>query len=152
MNFEQVLPPGSVRLGENLSSKAQAISRIAELLGAASGRAAEWIEAALLAREALGSTGVGSGVALPHARLHALSSTHAVLLRLSSPLDFGSIDAKPADLICGVIAPDEPNAELLTAVAAVSRVLRDAAKTQALRQAGDGEVARRILLGLPALA
>ncbi len=147
MNLGQVLPPGSVQLNVPLDDKLRAISHVAGLLAAASGVARDTIEAALIAREALGSTGVGSGVGLPHARLHSLRKTHAVFLRAQAPIGFESIDGRPVDLLCAVIAPDEPNAELLTAVSAVSRVLRDAEKTAALRECGDPDKTRRILLG-----
>jgi len=146
-----VLPPGSVELGAELTSKALAIAHAADLLAAASVASAEEIELALLAREGLGSTGVGGGVALPHARLHVLTSTHAVFLRLSTPIGFDAIDGKPVDLVCAIIAPDDPSADLLTAVSAISRVLKDGAKTAALRECADGEAARWIMLGATAV-
>jgi nitrogen PTS system EIIA component len=147
MNLPEVLPPGSVLLDLSLPDKARAISHVAGLLAAAAGVPAETIEAALVAREALGSTGVGGGVGLPHARLHVLRGTHAVFVRLAAPIPFDSIDNQPVDLLCAVVAPDEPNAALLTAVAAVSRVLRDAAKTAALRSSRDAADVRATLLG-----
>lgn len=147
MNLNEVLPPGSVLLDLSLPDKTRAISHVAGLLAAAAGTSTEIIEAALVAREALGSTGVGAGVALPHARLRTVRGSHAVFVRLASPIAFDSIDGKPVDLICAIIAPDKPNAALLTAVAAVSRVLRDAEKTAALRATRDAAEARSILLG-----
>lgn len=146
MNLQEVLPPGAVLLDLGLPDKARAISHAARVLAAASGASPQVLEAALLAREALGSTGVGGGVGLPHARLHALHGTHAVFVRLASPIDFDSIDNNPVDLVCAVVAPDEPNAALLTAVSAISRVLRDAAKTAELRATQSSAVARDILL------
>ena len=147
MNLEEVLPPGSVLLDLSLSDKSRAISHVAGLLAEAAGTSAEVIEASLLAREALGSTGVGGGVGLPHARLHLLTRTHVVFVRLSAPINFESIDARPVDLLCGVVAPDEPNAELLTAVGAMARVLRDGAKTTRLRETRQAQEARQILVG-----
>ncbi|MFN2425357.1 MAG: PTS sugar transporter subunit IIA [Candidatus Binatia bacterium] len=146
MNLEEVLPPGAVLLDLSLPDKAHALAHMAGLLAAAAGTSTETIEAALTAREALGSTGVGGAVALPHARLHVLRGTHAVFVRLASPIAFDSIDDKPVDLVCAVVAPDEPNAALLSAVSAVSRVLRDDAKKSALRATGDAAEARGILL------
>lgn len=146
MNLNEVLSPGSVLLDLSLQNKARAISQVAALLGVSARIPAATIETALFAREALGSTGVGGGVGLPHARLHVLRSTHAVFLRLDTPIGFDSIDGKPVDLVCGIVARDEPNAELLTALGAISRVLRDATKTAALRETRDAEEARRILL------
>lgn len=147
MNLEDVLTPGSVLLDLNLPNKARAISQVAALLGVSARLPAATIETALFAREALGSTGVGGGVGLPHARLHALRATHAVFLRLDSPIGFDAIDGKPVDLVCGIVAPDEPNADLLTALGAMSRVLRDASRSAALRKSRDAEEARSVLLG-----
>jgi len=147
MSLEKVLPCGSVLLGVGVPDKAQLISRAARQLAVMTGASAEALESALLAREALGSTGVGSGIALPHARLHILGGTHAVFLRLATPISFDSVDDKPVDLVCAIVAPDEPSAALLTAVSAISRTLRDAAKTTALRGTSNAADVRRILLG-----
>lgn len=146
MNLQEVLPAGAVLLDLSIPDKARAISHAARALATASGTSREVLEAALVAREALGSTGVGGGVGLPHARLHALRGTHAVFVRLASPIPFDAIDSQPVDLLCAVVAPDEPNAALLTAVAAISRVLRDADKTAALRATQSAAVARDLLL------
>jgi PTS system nitrogen regulatory IIA component len=147
VNLEEVFPAGSVLLDLGITDKAHVLAGVAKLLAKATGTAASTIESALLARENLGSTGVGGGVALPHARLHTLTETRCVFVRLASPIAFDAIDGKPVDLICGLVAPDEPNAELLTALSAVSRVLRDAAKTSSLRKTYDASEARRILTG-----
>ncbi|MFN2375904.1 MAG: PTS sugar transporter subunit IIA [Candidatus Binatia bacterium] len=146
MILDKVLPAGSVVLDFAAPDKAAVIAHLSSMLAAAASVPPALIETALLAREALGSTGVGSGVALPHARLHVLSGTHAVFLRLAAPVNFDSIDGRHVDLVCGVVAPDEPNAALLTAVAAVSRVLRDAATTAGFREARDAEEVRRGLV------
>ncbi|HXC52526.1 MAG TPA: PTS sugar transporter subunit IIA [Candidatus Limnocylindrales bacterium] len=147
MNLEQVLTPDSVSLDLTLTDKPRAIAHAASLLASEAGMPSDVVEGALLAREALGSTGVGGGIALPHARLHRLAKTHAVFLRLLSPIGFESNDARPVDLVCAIIAPDEPSAELLTAVSQIARVLRDQDKTAALRQSHDASEARAILVG-----
>jgi len=146
MKLQEVLPPGAVLLDLSIPDKARALSHAARALATASGTPREIIEAALIAREALGSTGVGGGVGLPHARLHVLRRTHAVFVRLASPIPFDAIDNQPVDLLCAVIAPDEPSAALLTAVSAISRVLRNADKTAALRATQSAAVARDLLL------
>lgn len=141
-----VLPPDAVQLDVDATSKALVIAHAADLLAAASGVSGEAIEAALLAREALGSTGVGAGVGLPHARLHNLDAPHALFLRLATPIAFDAIDDKPVDLVCVVVAPDEPNAALLTTVSALSRTLRDAQQVADLRGCPSAEDARQVLL------
>jgi nitrogen PTS system EIIA component len=147
MNLETMLAPESVSLDITLTDKPRAIAHAASLLASEAGMPTEVVEGALLAREALGSTGVGGGIALPHARLHQLAKTHAVFLRLLQPIGFEANDARPVDLVCAIIAPDEPTAALLTAVSQIARVLRDQDKTAALRQSHDAEEARAILVG-----
>lgn len=146
LNLALALPPDAVQLDADLPSKTLVIAHAADLLAEASGASGEAIEHALLAREGLGSTGVGSGVGLPHARLHGLDTPHAVCLRLAAPIAFDAIDDKPVDLVCVVIAPDEPNAALLTTVSALSRTLRDAGRVAELRGCTGAEEARGILL------
>lgn len=147
MNLEQMLPPASVSLDIPVHDKPRAIAHAASVLASEAGLPSEAVEGALLAREALGSTGVGGGIALPHARLHRLEKTYAVFFRLLRPIGFESNDARPVDLMCAIIAPDEPSGALLTAVSQISRVLRDEDKREALRQSHDAEEARAILLG-----
>jgi len=147
VNLEDVFPPNFVRLDLGILDKGHVLSGMAKLLASSSGAPVALIESALLARENLGSTGVGAGVALPHARLHALNATHGVFMRLAAPIAFDAIDGKPVDLVCGIIAPDEPNAALLTALSAISRALRDESKTATLRGTYDPVEARRILVG-----
>ncbi|HEY2773950.1 MAG TPA: PTS sugar transporter subunit IIA [Candidatus Binatia bacterium] len=144
--MEDVLPEGAVLLDIDLVDKPRAISHVAGLLAALAGTAPETIEGALLAREALGSTGVGGGVALPHARLHSLRKTHAIFVRLVSPILYESIDSMPVDLLCAIVAPDEPNSDLLTAVSALARPLRDQLKKSVLRETRDVAQARKVLL------
>ena len=146
LKMEEVLPATCLLLDVEIADKARALSQIAAKLALAARIPAAAVEGALLAREALGSTGVGHGVGLPHARLHLLRSTHAVFFRLAPPIVYDSIDGLPVDLLCAVVAPDEPNADLLTVVSAFSRVLRDAEKTKLLRETTDPGEARVVLL------
>jgi nitrogen PTS system EIIA component len=147
MEMNKVLPVDAVLLDVELVDKARAISEVAARLAESSSLTTEQIEGALLAREALGSTGVGDGVALPHARVHALSEPHAVFVRTSRPIVYESTDAKPVDLICAVVAPDEPSAALLTVVSAMAKRLRNQACKTLLRETKNADEARRALIG-----
>lgn len=89
---------------------------------------------ALLAREADGSTGVGQGVAVPHARLPVPRMT-GVFLRLEQPVDFESVDGRPVDLVFALFAPENAEIEHLRALAKVSRLLRRAELREQLRKA-----------------
>ena len=90
---------------------------------------------ALMEREALGSTGLGSGVAVPHARLEGLTQMRGVFVRLDQPVAFESVDEQPVDLIFALFAPPNASSEHLRALARVSRMLRQGDLREHLRQA-----------------
>lgn len=95
------------------------------------------VAAPLLAREALGSTGIGRGIALPHARIANLPRPFGLLARLEKPVDFAAIDDEPVDLVFLLLTPENAGREHLAALAAISRVLRDEAVARRLRAARD---------------
>lgn len=100
---------------------------------------------AVLERERLGSTGVGEGVAIPHARLEGLSAPIGAFARLSEPVDFEAVDDRPCDLVFMLLAPMTAGADHLRALAAVSRAFREASIRAALRGAGTREQVVSIL-------
>ncbi|HWV96622.1 MAG TPA: PTS sugar transporter subunit IIA [Xanthobacteraceae bacterium] len=85
-------------------------------------------------REELGSTGMGDGVALPHARIPELQKVFAILARLQKPLAFDAIDNRPVDIVCMLFLPAGRSGESLNALAAVARKLRDPEARDRLRQ------------------
>lgn len=128
------------------SSKRQALGAVAELaaqaLGADPGRVLE----AVLQREALGSTGLGNGVAVPHARIEGLDKVVGVFVRLDAPINYGAVDDRPVDLLFGLFAPPSDGAGHLRALAAVSRALRSAELREALRQARTPDAVRALFV------
>ena len=88
---------------------------------------------ALMNREALGATGVGNGVAIPHARIKGLDKVVGAFFKLDKPMDFSSVDRKPVDLIFALFAPEGAGVEHLKALALVSRTLRDDSVRSKLR-------------------
>lgn len=96
-------------------------------------------------REALGSTGFGRGVALPHARLDAVNRSVAAILRLEAPVDFAAADALPVDLVIGLLSPTNVGAAHLHALAAISRLVRDEGMHRALADAADAEALYALL-------
>jgi nitrogen PTS system EIIA component len=89
----------------------------------------------LVAREALGSTGVGQGIAVPHARIGGLHDFFGLFARLERPIDFTAIDERPVDLVFLLLIPDEAGNDHLAALACVSRRLRDRDAAAQLRTA-----------------
>src|SRR3954463_7158660 len=94
---------------------------------------------AVLRREELGSTGLGNGVAVSHARLDAVTRPAGVLARLKHPIAFEAIDGHPVDLVCLLLLPASPQVVQLQALAYVARTLRDADVLVRTRRAGDSD-------------
>ncbi|MNY20483.1 Nitrogen regulatory protein [compost metagenome] len=101
---------------------------------------------ALLEREALGSTGLGSGVAVPHARVAGLDRVCAVFVRLETPVAYESLDDRPVDLLFALFAPLNAGAEHLRALAAVSRAMRSPHLREHLRQARTVDAVRALFV------
>jgi PTS system nitrogen regulatory IIA component len=100
---------------------------------------ADEVSTQIIKREELGSTGVGSGVALPHARLRGLKVPFGVFARLRHAIDFEAIDEQPVDLVFLLLQPDAPDDVQLNALACVARTLRDPETLQQVRGASDRE-------------
>lgn len=146
MDLGELLDPGAITLKVHASSKRQALSIVAEIAARTLDMPAAEIAAKLMARERLGSTGVGHGVAVPHARLKDLERMHGVFVRLEAPVDFGAVDEQPVDLIFALLAPADHPAEHLRALAKVSRALRQADLREHLRQAHSADAVRALLV------
>ncbi|MGF1503057.1 MAG: PTS IIA-like nitrogen regulatory protein PtsN [Paracoccaceae bacterium] len=91
------------------------------------------VMAGLTAREQLGSTAMGGGVAIPHARIAGLEQIVGLFARLDKPVDFDAADGQPIDLVFALLAPEEAGADHLRALARVSRLLRSAENCGKLR-------------------
>ena len=146
MDIGELLADGGVVLRSGASSRRQALHTVAEAaahtLGLPEGRIME----ALLEREALGSTGLGSGVAVPHARLEGISRVTAVFVRLDTPVAYGAVDDRPVDLLFALFAPPCDGAEHLRALAAVSRALRSPEMREQVRQARTVDAIRALFV------
>lgn len=90
----------------------------------------------LTAREKLGSTGFGGGVAIPHAKLAGISAVTGMVVRLAHPIEFAAVDDMPVDLVFLLLSPRDAGADHLKALARVSRRLRDRLFLAKLRGAG----------------
>ena len=135
MDIDSLLAPDGIVLRGGASSKKQALNMVAEIAAKALGVDAARANEALLEREALGSTGLGAGVAAPHARLEGLDRVRAVFVRLDTPVAYEALDDRPVDLLFALFAPPDAGAAHLRALAAVSRALRSAELRERLRQA-----------------
>jgi len=138
MRLSEMITPATIAVHVHIDDKAHALRFAAASLGARSGLDPERIREALASREALGSTGIGRGIAVPHVCLTNLDRPYALFCTLADPIDFDAIDNKPVDLIFTIITPPGSGAgggEALSYLAAVSRMLRDEGLASALRNA-----------------
>ncbi|MGB0449013.1 MAG: PTS IIA-like nitrogen regulatory protein PtsN [Porticoccaceae bacterium] len=93
----------------------------------------------LVARERLGSTGIGEGVAIPHCRVSGFNRIHGCLIKLEDPVDFGALDDQPVDLIFALIVPEEQNDEHLATLARIASIMQNDQSRQSLRQCNNNE-------------
>jgi PTS system nitrogen regulatory IIA component len=125
MKFADLVKPAALKVLQATTSKKRLLHEAADLAHAAYGLNTDIAFDALMERESLGPTGVGHGIALPHARLPDLDHVVGVFLLLERPVDFDSVDRQPVDLCFALFAPEEAGVAHLKALALVSRSLRD---------------------------
>lgn len=133
MELAKLLIPAAVRVVGQLTSKKRLFQELGEIAAQAYGLNGATAIEGLQERESLGPTGVGHGIALPHARLQGLQRISGVFLRLEKPLDYDSVDRLPVDLIFALFAPKDSGVDHLKALALVSRTMRDPAVCAKLR-------------------
>src|SRR3954466_7788663 len=149
MDLAELLRPEGVVANLRVVAKKQALQELAKRAAEVpelKGRIAERdIFDVLLERERLGTTGVGSGIAIPHGKLADVKSMFGLFARLDNPVDFEAIDEQPVDLIFLLLAPEGAGADHLKALARVSRLLRDRAICEKLRGADQAEAIYALL-------
>jgi PTS system nitrogen regulatory IIA component len=131
LSFEAVLPALKV------NSEKQALQELSDRAAAVSGLPAREIYDSILQRERLGSTGVGNGIAIPHAKLAKAQQIFGLFARLKRPVDFEAQDGAPVDLMFMLIAPESAGADHLKALSRIARAVRDPAFTARLRATRD---------------
>ena len=144
-DLSDLLRPDAVLTGVAAGSRKAALAHVAGVAAGLVGGDAREIGERLAAREKLGSTGFGYGVAIPHARLPDLAAVTGVFVRLAQPIEFGAVDDLPVDLIFTLLSPVEAGADHLKALARVSRRLRDRPLLAKLRGAGSRDALYALL-------
>jgi nitrogen PTS system EIIA component len=138
MAMGELIGANHVIVGLRVAGKTQLLRELARRVGAALSLDQRMILDALQTRENLGATGLGKGFALPHARLGVLQRSFVLFVRLSRPIDFGSIDGLPGDLVILLLTPENADNQHLATLAALSLMQR-------LRQAPDAAALHRSL-------
>jgi PTS system nitrogen regulatory IIA component len=145
MTIGDLLEPGAVTLRVSAANKRQVLGVIADVAARVFGVDADETLESLIEREAAGSTGVGQGVAIPHARLTGLDRVRAVFMRLETPVAFGAVDDKPVDLLVALFAPKDADSSHLRALARISRVMRQPDLREQLRKARSADAVHVML-------
>lgn len=134
-DLRDLLAPGAVLTHSKAATRKQVIQRLAESLARVAGLDARAVCEAVMRRERLAGTGIGEGVALPHALIEGLTRPLCGFARLETPADFQAPDGRGADLVVMLLSPPTSNAEHLKALAKLSRLLRRAEVRDGLRAA-----------------
>lgn len=152
MELIELLDLDRVKNNIEASSKKSLLQDLSYLLAKSSDIPDAEIFALVMERERLGSTGVGHGVAIPHARIPGLDKIVGCFASLTNPVDFDSIDDEPVDLVFMMVGPEDGGSEHLKALARISRLLRNRDTCQKLRSATNNEMLYDLLVGQRSVA
>ena len=142
MKITDVLTPAMTQCDLPGGSKKRVLENLSTFITEQLGGDSEQTDAlfhSLVARERLGSTGIGEGIAIPHCRAPGFKRIHGCLIKLENPVDFGSLDDQPVDLIFALIVPEEQNDEHLATLARIASMMQNDQSRQSLRQCNNNE-------------
>ena len=146
MKIEEFLSPGDVLIDVRAADKERLLQDLSARAAAALNLDAEYVGRQITARESLGSTGMGAGIGLPHARIDGIERPFGILARLKRPIDFDAIDGQQTDLVFFLLLPASSSDENLNTLACVARKLRAPDRLKKLRLAADADGLFRELL------
>jgi len=150
MDLSDLIEVSAVMPALKANSKKQLLQMLAEKAATITGIPEREIFDTVLQREKLGSTGVGSGIAIPHGKLPGVKKITGVFARLEAPVDFESLDDQPVDLVFLLLAPESAGADHLKALSRIARVLRDQDTVSKIRGSDDAAAIYTFLAEKPA--
>lgn len=146
MKLSEILSPDCIRLDADATSKKRVLESASELLADTDqSLSPRQVFDCLIAREKLGSTGLGHGVAIPHGRLSGLDKTIGVFLRVPNGVDFDAPDNEPVDLVFALLVPEESTDEHLQVLANIASYFNAEGSRDALRVDISPQKARELL-------
>ena len=143
MLFLDHVPTDGVMIGLSVNSKKQLLEQISAHAGSLTKMPARLIFDALISRERLGSTGIGDGIAIPHAVFAELTRSVVIITTIETAVAFDAHDKKPVDLIFTILGPDRADCDHLQLVSAAAKFLANGARCKALRSAKKASDIRR---------
>lgn len=148
MNIANLFATDHVFLNVSVSTREQLFALLAERAGELGVVNPEFCNKALHVREELGSTGLGNGIAIPHARVEGIDGVVGFLATLDRPIDFEAVDGEPVDLVMMLLMPEQAGGDQIKALSRIAKVARDEAAVNALRRAVSVDEVTDILEGL----
>ena len=145
MTVSALLSPQTIFLDTEISSKKKLLELIANIVADQTKLSESSIYNNLLNRERLGSTGMGQGFAVPHARLAELDKTVACFFRLKEPVNFESPDNRPVDLVFTIVIPEEATEEHLVILSSLARIFSRGEVCEAIRNAASKDEIAQII-------
>ncbi len=145
MPLTDILPLKGVMPAVRVSTKKALLEAIAEQASQITQLPSRLVFDALLQRERLGSTGIGSGIAIPHSKFESLASLVGLFARVEKPILFDALDGEPVDLVFVLLAPEGAGADHLKGLSKIARVLRNPSITAKLRASKDADVIHALL-------
>jgi PTS system nitrogen regulatory IIA component len=147
MQLADFLDFDAIKTGLPGGNKRSLLQQLAHLAGQRLGVDSAVVLASLTEREALGSTGFGQGVAIPHGKIEGLTKIYGLFARVAEAVDYKAIDGRPVDLVFLLLSPPDSGAEHLKALAAISRVTRNGATLEKMRGARSRDALAAVLIG-----
>ncbi len=146
-NIAKILPLSNVVLNLEVSSKKRAFEQAGLLFENNCGIARSTVSENLFARERLGSTGLGHGVAIPHGRISGLKKPVAAFIRLAEPIPFESPDGEPVHLLIFLLMPDSVTKQHLAILAEIAEMFSDVSMRTELTTITDPAEIHHLILG-----
>jgi PTS system nitrogen regulatory IIA component len=141
----KLLPPSNVLLGLAVSSKKRLFEQLGFLFEANHGIPKAAVFESLFARERLGSTGLGQGVAIPHGRIKGLKEALGAFVRLESPVPFDAPDGKPVGLVFALLVPEHATEKHLEILSELAQMFSDRALREAMAAAPDAQALAQLV-------
>lgn len=133
MNLAEIIDSRAILPAVKAQNKKQLMQELSQAFAAMVAVDHRIIFETLLTREKLGSTGLGQGIAIPHGRLPNINRVYGLFAKLAAPVAFDSVDGQPVDLVFVLLSPNHAGADHLTALARISRLLREPGTMAKLR-------------------
>ena len=145
MKISDILSQNTIVTSVKASTKRQLLEEMAAKLARHENIDFHAVEDAMIERENLGSTGLGGGIAFPHARIDGAKRVKAYFTKLSSPIDFDAVDGEKVDLVFMLVSPENSGADHLEAMATIAKAARNKTMCAKLRKATTKDEIYKIL-------